>query len=606
MRGNEEKGPRSQAAVIRTTAAIALCICGFATDLLLEQPILALTPVLCGVAIAVPLPRASFAVVVFVAAMAIVFPGFWDTEGGQWLPRMVAGVGLGFTAIATILAPDVHPVETFSMDDETDGLDEYEEPSTLIRADGQGENLAQTSNDFDYDFLVEQQDVGLGDAEVMLRRLRNSGRFDDDQLQLIETELRAVATKPHSLESGDQVGEFVVEGPLGRGGVGDVYRGRDRQSGQPAAIKILHNVRVGDRFRREMEMVQQLAHPNIVTAYDVGEHDGVQYIAMELLNGPDLNVWVNDHGPLDCMTSARYILQIARALGHAHRRDLVHRDIKPGNIILNGDDMVKLVDLGLAVMPVKGALGDLNQETKEGHLAGTLAYMAPEQARSLSSANATSDIYGLGATWYFLLTGRPRLRGQSFNQQFENLLIKRRFNALPEDCLPESLERVYRRMVAYNPGRRYQHCGELTAELEEALVIEGESVSPNEIRVLVVEDSKTDMLLTIETLRRANGSLEIHQAKTLQEGIDVMGSRPIDLVLLDLTLPDSIGVETVTTFREAAPKVPLVVLTGLSEVEMATACLEAGASGFVSKAGLNVHKMERAIFVTLSRCGVAG
>jgi serine/threonine protein kinase len=328
---------------------------------------------------------------------------------------------------------------------------------------------------------------------------------------------------------------------------------------------------------------------------------------MELLQGPDLQVLVRDTGPLNWLLATQYIVQTARALAHAHRRDLVHRDIKPGNLILNGADVVKLADLGLAVISGSDTGMDsvFQYETKEGHLAGTLPYMAPEQARSLANATVRSDIYGLGATWYFLLTGKERLRGKTFSKQFENLLVRRRFNALPDECMPQSLRDIYRRMVAYKVDDRYDCCDELADDIEQALETVGESVCVVEgIDVLVVEDSRTDMIFTIEMLRRSNSTPSIHQAKTLADGIDVCRSMSIDLVLLDLSLPDSIGVETVSRFREAVQSVPLVILTGMTKDEVGADCLAAGADSFISKNGLTPHRMERTIFVTLSRCGV--
>ena len=446
----------------------------------------------------------------------------------------------------------------------------------------------------------------------IVRNLRASGSFDDEQLQLIEQELSsAMRIKPNidvgaPIEHGVQVGRFIVDEPLGRGGEGNVYRGHD-VNGETAAIKILHNMRVSDRFRREMHLVRQMAHPNIVTAYEVGEFRGLPFITMELLHGPDLHVLVRDSGPLTWQVSSRHILQAARALAHAHDRDLVHRDIKPGNLILNGDGVIKLVDLGLASMG--GGEGEIDSvfqfETQEGHLAGTLPYMAPEQARSLSHATVQSDVYGLGATWFYLLTGRERLRGKTFSRQFENLLLRRRFNALPARALPEPLRQVYRRMVAYHVRDRYADCGELAVDLESALTAAGESVAAVEdINVLVVEDSRTDMVLTIEMLRRLNPALSIHEARTLKDGLGICRSLDIDLVLLDLSLPDSSGIETVTRFRSVMRSVPLVVLTGMSQEEVGSQCLTAGANTFISKSGLTPHRMERTIFVTLSRCGL--
>ena len=443
----------------------------------------------------------------------------------------------------------------------------------------------------------------------ILEHLETDGKFDADQMQLIENALRTLDGHnvnyefAASLEKGMRIGRFIVEEPLGRGGEGHVYRGHDT-NGKPAAIKILHNMRVSDRFRREMHMVRQLAHPNIVTAYEVGEFQGLPFITMELLSGPDLHVMVRDSGKIDWQLSTQYILQATRALSHAHRRDLVHRDIKPGNLIMHGSQQIKIVDLGLAAMSTTDSVMEsvFHFETQEGHLAGTLPFMAPEQARSLANATVRSDIYGLGATWFFLLTGKDRLCGKSFAEQFENLLVHRRFNALNPGLLPKPLERIFDRMVAYSPNDRYRNCDQLAEDLESALIEVGETVAMVKgIEVLVVEDSRTDMIMTLEILKRANSTLAIHQARTLAEGLQICQERSIDLVLLDLSLPDSSGVSTVRRFRETCPDSPLVVLTGLSQDEAAEECIDAGADTFVCKSGLSAHRMERVIFVTLSR-----
>ncbi|MDA7878192.1 protein kinase [bacterium] len=153
------------------------------------------------------------------------------------------------------------------------------------------------------------------------------------------------------------MGRFKSQTPLRRGGEetiyrgtiyrGTIYRGSD-EHGNTAAIKILHNMRVSDCFRREIQMVRELAHRNIVTAYELGEVQGKPFIAMELLEGPDLNQQVKQHGELDWRTTTKYVMQIAHALSHAHHHDLIHRDVKHANIIIDRHGGVKLVDLGLA------------------------------------------------------------------------------------------------------------------------------------------------------------------------------------------------------------------------------------------------------------------
>ncbi len=527
-------------------------------------------------------------------------------DADQWVRSLVAP-----EAVSDLLGAGVPSKERSLLDREGDPDDAcapITSSLTRIRTDETPGDGAESGHDEELSFDCEDS---LNQTLQIVNKLRASGSFDDEQLKLVELELsNSIGIRPPvdfgaPFEKGVQVGRFVVDEPLGRGGEGHVYRGHDL-NGESAAIKILHNMRVSDRFRREMHLVRQLAHPNIVTAYEVGEFRGLPFITMELLRGPDLHVLVRDSGPMTWQVSSRYMLQAARALAHAHDRDLIHRDIKPGNLILNGDGVIKLVDLGLASMGGNEAGIDsvFQFETKEGHLAGTLPYMAPEQARSLSDATVQSDVYGLGATWFYLLTGRERLRGKTFSRQFQNLLLRRRFNALPDRVLPEPLKQVYRRMVAYDVRDRYTDCGHLASDLANALVAAGESVAAVEgINVLVVEDSRTDMVLTIEMLRRSNSTLSIHEARTLSDGIGVCQTMDIDLVLLDLSLPDSSGVETVTRFRKAMHNVPLVVLTGMTQDEVGSQCMTAGANTFISKSGLTPHRMERTIFVTLSRCG---
>ncbi len=445
--------------------------------------------------------------------------------------------------------------------------------------------------------------------QLSLQRLEASGAFDSAQIRLIEEEYETLWNSEDSfqyislLQPGDQIEHFVIDQLLGCGGEAHVFRAHESGTGKVFAIKVLHNARTSERFHREMKMVQQVAHPNIVTAYEVGEIHGMPYIAMELMQGPDLNALIADGGPIDWRRSSAYILQIVRALAHAHGRELVHRDIKPGNIILNGNDQVKLVDLGLASMQI-GSFEEETQSinlTREAQIAGTLPYMAPEQAKSLSKADLRSDIYSLGATWFYLLTGKIRVRGKSFSRQYRNLVSKRRFREIPADCLPPNLHQVFSKMVAYDRRQRYQSCSALEQDLGSALEDLGQNVNSQQLSVLIVEDSQSDMLLAVELLKMANDSLMIHQATSLSEGIKIQTEQSVDLVFLDLTLPDSAGVVTVEQFRAQHSDVPIVVLTGLSDEQVAEACVSAGATDFISKDDLTAHKLERVIFVTFSR-----
>ncbi|QDV43705.1 Serine/threonine-protein kinase PrkC [Stieleria neptunia] len=445
--------------------------------------------------------------------------------------------------------------------------------------------------------------------QLSLQRLEATGAFDSGQIRLIEEEYAALWNSEDSfhhislLQPGDQIEHFVIDQLLGCGGEAHVFRAHESGTGKVFAIKVLHNARTSERFHREMKMVQQVAHPNIVTAYEVGTIHGMPYIAMELMQGPDLNALIADSGPIDWRQSSAFVLQIVRALAHAHCRELVHRDIKPGNIILNGGGQVKLVDLGLASMRI----GSYEEETRsinltgKAQIAGTLPYMAPEQAKSLSKADLRSDIYSLGATWFYLLTGKIRVRGKTFSRQYRNLVAKRRFRDMPADSLPPNLHQVFSKMVAYDRRQRYQSCLALEQDLERALEDLGQNVTSHQLSVLIVEDSQSDMLLAVELLKMANDSLMIHQATSLSEGIKIQAEHHVDLVFLDLTLPDSAGVATVEQFRAQHGEVPIVVLTGLSDEQVAEACVSAGATDFISKDDLTAHKLERVIFVTFSR-----
>ncbi len=555
-----------------------------------------------------------FAPLAILLGIGILLPGLVHADDwSQWLVRFVAVGCLGGVAwlVGSMQNETLYPTDTDDLADTDDPAEIDDKAKTSMRGSAarllsQNELEAEDERDLpDPDHRGSDTAIE-DDVNAALSRLRSRGSFTDQQLQWIELELRRLrnpeaALELSALQAGTQVGRYTIEQQLSQGGEGNVFRGRDTGTGESVAIKILRSRKLNDRFRREMELVQRLAHPNIVTAYEVGEHQGVPFIAMELLEGPDLDVYVNRNGPLNWPDSLRYIMQITQGLLHAHHRKLIHRDIKPANVLISGGGTVKLVDLGLAVITQSKGDSPNKFQTKAGNLAGTVPFMAPEQARSLELANAQSDIYGIGSTWFYLLTGKPRLPGSSLRKQLNYLLVSKKFNRLPDGCLPDPFIPIYQRIVAYEPQDRYASCDELLVDLERALTDVGESVPATTISVLVIEDSKTDMILTIETLRRSNQSLKIYQAASLAEGIEVFHESRIDLVLLDLTLPDSNGIETVRRFREAAAEVPLVVLSGQSQAEVGDSCRQAVANEFLAKSDLTVHKMERIIFITHSR-----
>ena len=219
------------------------------------------------------------------------------------------------------------------------------------------------------------------------------------------------------------IDQYVVLDKIGQGGMGLVVKAQHRTMKRLVAIKALQAERVKSaeavqRFRREVETAAKLSHPNIVTAYDAREQDGVNYLIMEYVDGHDLAMTLRQRGPLPMETAVDYCLQAARGLAYAHKRGIVHRDIKPGNLLLDGDGTVKVLDMGLArVMGEAAPVAAADEQlTETGQVMGTGDYMAPEQAFDSHHVDARADIYSLGCTLYRLLTDRPPYSGESLVQ----------------------------------------------------------------------------------------------------------------------------------------------------------------------------------------------
>lgn len=219
------------------------------------------------------------------------------------------------------------------------------------------------------------------------------------------------------------------------------------------------------RFQREVEAAARLTHPNIVTAYDADEADGTHFLVMEYVEGSDLSALVKKHGPLPLSRALDCILQAARGLQHAHEHGVVHRDIKPANLLLDGQGTVKILDMGLARLD--SIEGEHDELTGTGQTMGTVDYMAPEQARNSKLVDVRADIYSLGATLWYLLTGRPLYAGETTVEKLmshQTKPIPSLRSVCPEVSPP--LDAVFRRMVAKTPADRYGTMSEVIADLE--------------------------------------------------------------------------------------------------------------------------------------------
>lgn len=260
---------------------------------------------------------------------------------------------------------------------------------------------------------------------------------------------------------------------IGQGGMGAVYKARHESLKRLVAIKILASERMTDahavaRFKEEMKAVGKLEHANIVRATDAGEADGTQYLVMEYVPGVDLSSLVRDRGPLPIADACEIASQAALALQYAHEQDLVHRDVKPSNLMLSQDGQVKLLDLGLA-RATEPLSDDRSELTAAGQLLGTPEYMAPEQAGDVRSVDARADVYSLGATLYKLLSGKAPLDSEKFPTPIAKLQALAREPIEPirlrRADVPSPLVDLLNRMLAQKPAERISSMAEVAKAL---------------------------------------------------------------------------------------------------------------------------------------------
>src|ERR1700730_16215026 len=223
------------------------------------------------------------------------------------------------------------------------------------------------------------------------------------------------------LQPGARLGPYVIVGEIGAGGMGRVYKARDTRLDRTVAIKT-SSTSFSERFQREARAIAALNHPHICTIHDIGEADGIPYLASELLEGEPLNQRIHGH-PLPPSDAVEFAVQIAGALAAAHAKGIVHRDIKPANIFITSDGRVKLLDFGLAMYSPAGEATDLTRTalTDPGTAVGTIAYMSPEQARA-ETLDARSDLFSFGAVLYEMVAGVRAFRGESVATIFDAIL----------------------------------------------------------------------------------------------------------------------------------------------------------------------------------------
>jgi len=260
-----------------------------------------------------------------------------------------------------------------------------------------------------------------------------------------------------------RLSKYTIVAKIGQGGMGEVYRAHDPVLGRDVAIKTMTaSGGAGDqqrkRFHREAQSAARLNHPNIITVYDFGEEQGRMYIAMELLEGRDLRELITDLPPLSLERKLNLMIQVSDGLAFAHSKGVIHRDLKPGNIHVQGNGQVKIMDFGLA----RDSSSDM---TRTGTILGTPHYMSPEQVRG-QKATAQSDVFSLGAVFYELLSGKKPFEADS--------LVAILFQVIESEppsldtlqpALPPALSQVIRRAMAKDPAHRYSDAGQLLEAL---------------------------------------------------------------------------------------------------------------------------------------------
>ncbi len=277
------------------------------------------------------------------------------------------------------------------------------------------------------------------------------------------------------------IGPYTLLDRLGTGGVSEVYKAWDTARGRVVALKVLHRHLANRKsavrqFEREMQALPRLNHPNVIRTFEAEEIGDLHYFAMEYVDGMDLQRFVQEVGPLSVESASEYVRQVAQGLQHAHQYGLVHRDIKPANLFLinpplagtlgaalprrGPDPLVKIIDWGLARIRVAPEISDgllQSMDSEKGMLTGTADYVSPEQARDATIVDTRSDIYSLGCTFVYLLTGQPPFPGRTLMQK-----LMQHQQAPPPPLrgvrpdVPEELEQLIHRMMAKDPAERYQ------------------------------------------------------------------------------------------------------------------------------------------------------
>ena len=418
------------------------------------------------------------------------------------------------------------------------------------------------------------------------------------------------------------LGNYRVLDRLGAGGMGVVFKAEHVVMRRPVAIKVLssfadQDFRIRQRFLTEIRAVGQLQHPNIVAAMDAGQISGpdgpaLRYFVMEFVTGQDLEEYVNSNGPLSPVKACDVIHQMASALAESHKHNLVHRDIKPSNILLNPDSQAKLLDFGLA-------RHFSYRMTEPGTVLGTLDFMAPEQICDAGSVDIRADIYALGGTLFWCLTGKhPFVPKANIVQQ-----IAYRQTQPPPSVrawrpeIPAALDAIVTRMMALYPDDRYATPQEvmlallpfLKPEMRDSIIPTAErfiAQAGNEgcrrtHQILIVDDDP-EMRLFCRCVLEAEGGPQCDEADDGILALEKTKKNRYDLVLADIQMPKMTGSELCRHLRENPPypNLKVVMMSGRAEPDEMAKMLLNGANDYLVKPLSSVQlqsKVKAALFL---------
>jgi serine/threonine protein kinase/Tol biopolymer transport system component len=314
------------------------------------------------------------------------------------------------------------------------------------------------------------------EALSLLASHQEAGSFlEAPAMEVAAQGLAASASTPTTL-CGRTISHYRIGEQLGQGGMGVVWKARDTALDRYVAFKVLSSAKMSDpeykrRFVQEAKAASALNHPNIITVYEIGQAEGVDFIAMEFVPGKTLDQLIQRKG-LRLAGALDYAIQVADALAAAHAAGIVHRDLKPGNLMVTESGVVKVLDFGLAKaaghadMERTETIGDA-PETATGVIVGTMSYMSPEQAEG-KKVDARSDIFSFGAVLYEMLTGHRAFSGTSMLSILAAIMRDEPKPAAEIiQGLPRALDRIVQRCLRKDPGRRYQHAGDLKIDLQQ-------------------------------------------------------------------------------------------------------------------------------------------